>query len=176
MCCLGRFGGERDNHWKVGDSPHSRSDRLVQAQVWCGFGFRFQMKSGGRNAWLGQLKETLPPNPRPPQVQGDSKTHSAVFGFSAVRFDWFWLGLIFFAMFILKGHSANISVDGHEFPDLSIWSAYGWVLVALFVGAVKPWYSSVGLRKMPEQTSESWGSEKADPASLAVQFRIWGFF
>ena len=40
------------------DSPHSRSDRLLQAQVWRGFGLRFQMKSGGRNAWLGHVGTT----------------------------------------------------------------------------------------------------------------------
>jgi len=48
------------------DSPHSRSDRLLQAHVWRGFGLRFQIKSGGRNAGLGQLKEILPlPTPSP---------------------------------------------------------------------------------------------------------------
>ena len=40
------------------DSPHPRSDKLLQAQVWRGFGLRFQMKSVGRNAWLGHVGTT----------------------------------------------------------------------------------------------------------------------
>ena len=57
LCCLGRFGGERRRGEMIKDSPHSRSDRLLQAQVWRGFVSRFQMKSGGRHSWLGKLKE-----------------------------------------------------------------------------------------------------------------------
>ena len=75
LCCLGRFGGEWRGEERTllkssRDSPHS-SDGLLQAQVWRGFGFKFQMKSSGRNAWLGQLKGILPPHRPPPQVQGD---------------------------------------------------------------------------------------------------------
>ena len=50
--CWGRFGGgeERTSLKSRRDSPHSRSDGLLQAQLW----------------WLGQLQEILPPPPPPP--------------------------------------------------------------------------------------------------------------
>jgi hypothetical protein len=48
------------------DSPHSRTAGTGLAWLW----IKFQMKGGGRNAWLGQLQEVLPP-PSPPWVQGD---------------------------------------------------------------------------------------------------------
>ena len=59
--------GERKDILKISrDSHHSRSDRLLQAQVWRGFWFRFQMKISGWHAGLGHLKEIQPPNTPPP--------------------------------------------------------------------------------------------------------------
>jgi len=69
--CEGLEGRREDIVENSRDSPHSRSDRLLQAQVWRGFGLRFQMKRGGRNARLGHLKDIIPPTPPPPWVQGD---------------------------------------------------------------------------------------------------------
>ena len=72
------------------DSPHSRSDRLLQAQVWRGFGLRFQMKSGGRNAWLGQLKEILPlPPPRSRGITQLIESGSAAVLSGLISFDTF---------------------------------------------------------------------------------------